>query len=448
VYEDRDDASRSGSRPPTVPLPLHEEEAYVPRPPHTFKRLAPRLTHRPEFLRAVAGTAGANVLITAFGSLTGILLARELGPALRGDLAVVTVWPVFLSSLLSLGLPQAVGYRISTKPEEALAVVSTVTLGSLALSLVMGLAGASLAPALGKDAQVTGALVRLLIVLPVFTTPVIWIASLQPGHVREWNIARTVQPLAYLLIVLALSFADGVSVNSAVNALITSLFLQAAVAACLVRWKLGMPARPRWAIFWPTFRYGMSTALAGAPMLVNFRLDQLVLSVTVSSAALGSYAVAVSLSVLASPVSLAFGYIAFPTVASTRTTEEQNQVARTALIGAALTAAAITFPLAALSPWFVPLFFGEGFDEVVTLLWIMAPAAVVLILNQVSEEILRGKGRPLAPAIAEGVGAVATVALLLILVPSFGTTGAAIASLVSYFFVGVILRIQLAKAEK
>jgi O-antigen/teichoic acid export membrane protein len=45
---------------------------------------------------------------------------------------------------------------------------------------------------------------------------------------------------------------------------------------------------------------------------------------------------------------------------------------------------------------------------------------------------MRAIGRPGVPAIAEGIGLVATVALLLLLLPALGIVGAAIASLAAY----------------
>jgi O-antigen/teichoic acid export membrane protein len=91
------------------------------------------------------------------------------------------------------------------------------------------------------------------------------------------------------------------------------------------------------------------------------------------------------------------------------------------------------------SPWLVPTVFGSGYESAVTTLWVLVPAAVVFIVNQVMEEILRGRGLPSVPAIAEGAGALVTIVLLLLLVPKFGIIGAAIASGIAYSVVAGLL---------
>jgi O-antigen/teichoic acid export membrane protein len=87
----------------------------------------------------------------------------------------------------------------------------------------------------------------------------------------------------------------------------------------------------------------------------------------------------------------------------------------------------------------VPVVFGNGFRSSIVALWLLAPGAVSLAMNQVLGSILQGRGRPLVLSIGEGVGAVFTVALLAALIPPFGIRGAAVASTVSYGVVMVIL---------
>jgi Na+-driven multidrug efflux pump len=60
--------------------------------------------------------------------------------------------------------------------------------------------------------------------------------------------------------------------------------------------------------------------------------------------------------------------------------------------------------------------------------------------NQVTGDILRGRKRPLAVARAQGLAAIFTVILLIILLPAAGVYGAAIASAVAY---GVALAMML-----
>jgi antigen flippase len=68
---------------------------------------------------------------------------------------------------------------------------------------------------------------------------------------------------------------------------------------------------------------------------------------------------------------------------------------------------------------------------------------VILACNQVTGDMLRGRNRPMVVARAEGLAAVFTVILLVILVPVVGVYGAAIASVVAYGVSLVMMLVSL-----
>jgi O-antigen/teichoic acid export membrane protein len=185
--------------------------------------------------------------------------------------------------------------------------------------------------------------------------------------------------------------------------------------------------------------------IASVPRIVNVRLDQLVLSVlpAVSSAALGNYAVAASLSWLALPLATAFGSVAFPSIAGAATEGDARRIERTSLRGAAVTAGVAVVILAASASFVVPALFGRGFHSAVVALWLLAPGTVFLALNRVQGDLLRGRGHPIAVSSAEGVGALITLGLLLALIPPLGINGAAIASSIAYATISVLLHRSL-----
>jgi O-antigen/teichoic acid export membrane protein len=391
------------------------------------------------YARAVLGTAITNSLSLAAGVLGGALLARELGPTLRGDLAVVTAWPTFAGLAASLGLPQASCYWISRRSQEAPAVLSAVTLASMAISVSLAVVGVALAPLIARNEQVTTSLRWVFMLLPLLSVPTTWIGSLQAARTALWNVARLIQPVAYCAGVVWLAVMEALTLQNAVRALTISLIVHALASGTLVLQTFGLPRRAAPTLWRPLLSYASRVLFSGAPLLVNSRVDQLVLSLTVPAGALGNYTVAVSLSLVASPVSFAFGYVAFPRVASSSSTEDRRRVGRTSILGALGTASLILLPMSLVSPWLVPTVFGSGYESAVTTLWVLVPAAVVFIVNQVMEEILRGRGLPSVPAIAEGAGALVTIVLLLLLVPKFGIIGAAIASGIAYSVVAGLL---------
>ena len=75
--------------------------------------------HWTPFRRDVAETILSGIAGQAVLVISGILVARALGPEKRGYLALLVVFPIILSQLGSFGLPQAATYFIASNPDDA-----------------------------------------------------------------------------------------------------------------------------------------------------------------------------------------------------------------------------------------------------------------------------------------------------------------------------------------
>lgn len=397
------------------------------------------------FLNLVAGTAGVNIGVSLTGSLGGVLLARSLGAGGRGDLATIIIWPTLVGNLATIGLPQATCYWVARRPSRRNALLSTALAWLFALGLAVAALGCLASGLIGRSAAVTAGLRVNFASTPVVFVLAGLLSALQATSPKRWNACRFVQPVTYFVAVVALLIAGRLTLATAVASLIMSLVVQLVVVVPTVWRAVGPLAGPERELSRPLFNFGVRSIVSSAPWLVNGRLDQLILSVAVSSAALGNYAVAVSLSFLVAPVSTAFGTMAFPKIAATTDASEARTVQRMAIRGCLFTAIAVVLPLAVLAPWLVSKVFGGDFSGAAVALRLLAPGAVAFSTNQVMSDILRGLGRPLSVAIAEGVAAIVTVVLLAFLIPKFGINGAAFASSVAYCVSSAMLVAALRK---
>jgi antigen flippase len=388
--------------------------------------------------KAIAGTAVTNIACAVFGSAGGLLLARLLGAGSRGDLAIAIAWPIFAAWLFALGLPQAICFYTARRPANAGAFVVATSVMSLWLGVVGTTVGWLFASEISGNPIVGRSLREMFLAVPLYMLAVVWTAALQAVNVKLWNFARLVQPICYLLALILLGVLGSLTVETAVRGLIVSVIGAATFSGVAVYILVGM-ARPKYRDYSSLMEYGLRSALAGAPSVVNIRVDQLILSVTVSSAALGQYVLAASLTYLALPVSTAFGYVAFPRIARLRDQTDARILERQALLSSVATSVLVLVPLAIIAPFAFPLFFGSSYSDSVPLFMILAPATVVLCFNRVAGDTLSGRGKPLVPAVAESVGAVVTIMSLLILIPAIGVVGAAAASLIAYLTVAAIL---------
>jgi O-antigen/teichoic acid export membrane protein len=382
----------------------------------------------------IARTAGFNVAAAAAAGLGGIVMARALGPTLRGDYAAITAWFGVLLMVGGMGQPAALCFHVARDPQNARHYVATAR-GLMHLTGTVALAGGILlAPVLGHGQTELVDGYRIVFATSILAfTGASYTFSLQARDLARWNLVRVSQPVLSTIVVAALWWLRLLTLESALIVLAATMLLQLGWAYWSCRQAGLVPGRMRAAMIRPLVTYGTAQIAALTPATLNAQLDQLVLSQTVRAADLAQYAIAVSLTLLPIPLVAAIGNVAFPWLAAQPSGgPKSGRLERTAILGTTGIVAALLLPLAAVAHWVVPLAFGPAYRGAVPLLWILAPGAVFLACGQVAGDLLRGRGQPTVVAWAQGLAAVFTVLLLVVLLPIMGVYGAAVASTIAY----------------
>ena len=382
------------------------------------------------FARSVARTAVFNVFATAALGVAGIVIARTLGSTVRGEYAAIMAWFGTVLVVGELGQTAATTYFVARSPERGPRYLATsrvmMILTGLAV-LSVGIGCASLLSA-GNDAVADGYRMVFATCLAAFVGAS-YTSSLLAVNLLRWNVVRVSQPVLFGVTVIGLHHLGQLSLTTILLALSATIILQSALAYVFCATERLTGGRADRALVRPMTRFGLSHLAASVPALLISRLDQLVLSVTVAPAVLGQYAVASSITTLVVPIVSAVGSAAFPKLASrTLSVSDHARLQRHALWGSAAFATAMMAGIAGTATWLVPAVFGAGFHGAVTLVWLLAPAGVFLACGQVCGDLLRGQGRPIAVARAQGIAAVVTVLALIALLPTMGTSGAAVAT--------------------
>jgi O-antigen/teichoic acid export membrane protein len=390
----------------------------------------------------VVRTAAFNVASMVAGGLGGTIVARALGATVCGEYAAVTSWFGIALMVGGMGQPAALCFFVASDRQRAREYVATSRAMMLATGVLALTVGMLLAPILARGNPGLTTAYRI-----AFGTSIVafvgasYTFSLQARSLRSWNVVRVSQPVLSVIAIGVLWRLRLLTLDATLVILTVTMVLQLGWAYISCR-KAGLvPGRARIALVRPLAGYGVAQIAALTPATLNANLDQLVLSQTVRPADLGRYAIAVSLSSLPIPLVAAIGNVAFPRLASQRTaTDSTHRLQRLAVLCSAGVAAALLVPFAAVAYWLVPLVFGASYRGAVPLLWILTPGAVFLACGQVTGDLLRGRKRPIVVAWSQGLAAVFTVALLIVLLPIVGVYGAAIASTVAY---GVALAAML-----
>jgi O-antigen/teichoic acid export membrane protein len=230
--------------------------------------------------------------IQALNVVTGILLARELGPHDRGELGAILLWVLLTASMGSIGLPEALTYETARARRDARLAVGTASRIWAAQSLVLtGIGAGVVAVTLhgySPSTQVSGFL--FLTVIPLYLATNLALAVLQgSGRLGFFNVARTLVPFTSALCLVVLAVTDEFTVRAAVFAYVLTYATTALVGVLLLvranAWGLrGDLARARTMI-----GYGLRSSVLFVATTLNERLDQLLISLVLGATDLGLY---------------------------------------------------------------------------------------------------------------------------------------------------------------
>jgi O-antigen/teichoic acid export membrane protein len=392
------------------------------------------LLRKPHIGGAIARTAGFNTAAAAAAALGGVIIARTVGPTVRGEYAAVVAWFGVLLLLGEMGQSAAVCFYVARDPVRARGYVATsrsmmMVTGALALA-----GGLLLAPVLAhRNPELAGAY-RIAFggsVIAFIGTS--YTFSLQARSTKRWNLVRVSQPTLALAAIIVLLRCRLLTLDTAIGTVIVTMTIQLGYSYYWCARSGLAPGHFQPRLVGPLAKYGLTQLAAVTPTAINNYLDQLVLSQLVPPADLGRYAIAVSVTMIPVPLVSAIGNVAFPRLAAKRTVAaDGSRMQLAAAAASAGVAAAILLPIALSAYWVIPAVFGPAYRSAVPLLWILTPGGIFLATGQVVGDLLRGLNRPGLVATAQGLAAVGTVILLLALLPSTGVAAAAIASTVAY----------------
>jgi O-antigen/teichoic acid export membrane protein len=409
-----------------------------------MKRFPAAFLQAPSFSARVVQTSGANVLLALLGLVTGSLAARLLGPAGRGELAAIQMWPLLLAAVASLGLPQALTYFAARSPDTAGRCFASAVLLGLLASVPFMLLGYVILPLVltGQAPDIVAASRWYLLLLPV------QIIVSMPLHLLRgrsdftaWNLLRIVPGLGWLGVLACGWLLGRDDPRFFAFTYLTVLATLVVLTTSVARVRVAGAFRPDPQQWRPMLGYGVPTVLTHVPQLLNLRLDQVLMAALLPAQTLGFYVVAVTWSSAVGHLPNALAVVLLPRTASQPDSTQQRAVFAQGSRLAVLSALSVASIVAMATPWALPLLFGEQFLASIPVALVLVAAAAIAAVNGVLEEGLRGLGHPGTAFMAELVGLVATVGGLMLLLPRFGIMGAALASVLGYGTVAVCLAV-------
>ncbi|PWC32980.1 oligosaccharide flippase family protein [Azospirillum sp. TSO35-2] len=389
--------------------------------------------------RSFVRDGAATILVTAatmgLGLLTGVLVARTLGPDGRGALTAVLTTTQLLGWLFGMGCGKAVTYALSRDPSVAGRLMSSWALMLMPVAAAAIAAGLFLLPTLlAAQPAETLALARLylpMIALALLSELMLGLL-LGDQDFRTFNTLNFVQPAGVAAAYLALWAAGRFTVETAVaaQAAMSTLVLVAATARILSRHGL---ARPDWALGRRTFWYALRTHGDVVGGVVTQRLDLLIIPAYLPAAQVGLYALATSLSWLIVSLSSALATVVMPAAARRGRSGRDlvlNSLQATFAVGGVLGGGLFVFADLA-----IRLVYGPAFADSALPLRLMLPGAVLYAAAAILLNGLYAENRPFTATLAHLLGMVVTMGGLLLFLRDGGILAAALVSTVAYALV-------------
>lgn len=397
------------------------------------------------FLVDSTGSAFFTALGLVIRFATNILVARFLGPAGKGVLAIIQLLLGQASAFLALGLDTAIVHFIGRRNWPA-AVVASRTLG---LSLLLGALGASILVVLQMTlfASLITTDLRLPFLLLAATVPVTLATMCLRAIIRacggiiEESYLNTVSSLAILA-----GIAAAVAASAGVRGVLWGLLaatLAGAAANFAVAARMGiLRGRPSFDLpgTRPLVSFGMKLHLGNILASLNQRFDMYIVGFFVGTAGVGIYSISV---VMGELLWILPGVLS--TVLTQRVAIRSEQGANT-LMGpvnrmTSLALLAGILVLAAAGDGIIPLLFGPAFAPAYLPLLLLLPGIWAFGLWRNLMNDLAVRGFPLYKTYTAAAAVVVTIVLDFALIPFWGVPGAAVASTAAYW-VGFLMALH------
>lgn len=384
------------------------------------------------FWAQVVGNAGFFAAV--------LVLARALPPEGRGAVAFITVTALVAARVSRLGVNEATEVFVAQRLDYRRVLLTNLLVFSVAASVAGAGVVCGVLLAVGNSRP--EAIGEAEVVIVGFGLLVTALADagysflLGCGRFREQALVTATASWLYAaLLVIAWAAADLTVIDAALIWTVGQAARAAALMFICVR-GVGV-GRPDGRLLLESMSFGLRAWIGTLSRFFSFRLDQVLMGFLTTQAALGAYAVAVNVSEVLLYLPQATTSAILPFLARSSAVERVGET-----LGAFRSLAVVTVSTAAVAALagslLIPPLFGEAYQpSVAPFLWLLPTALGYAVLGVFSTALL-ASGVPGLSSVGPVVSLAVGVGLDVILIPSLGATGAAIAASAGFLAGGVV----------
>ena len=384
-------------------------------------------------LRAVVQSIGSKAAILGLQAATGILTARTLGPSGRGELAALIVWPLFVASITTLGVPSSLIYHLRRWPEERDKLIANGFL----LAAVMGTLAAGVCAFIlpwwlrQYSQQVIDAADWFLVTVPICSVTLVGRAALEGSHdFSGSNAIQTLTPFATLLGLLAFLAMHRIDPYTAAFSYIAASIPTLWLTMVRVR-RAGMRSiRIHGSIIKRILGYGIRSYGIDILGTLALQVDQVLVVSLLAPSAMGSYVVVLSLSRMLNLFQNSVVMVLFPKAAGLSRDNVVEMTGRSARVSGLATA--VCGVLVCLGgPTLLRILYGQEYVGAVGALRILVAEVILAGATFVLAQAYMALNRPGVVTLLQAAGLSLCIPMMLWLIPRYGIYGAAASLLTS-----------------
>jgi O-antigen/teichoic acid export membrane protein len=374
-----------------------------------------------------------RIAVIGITFITGVIVARQLGPEGKGILTALAVYPTLIVSIAEMGVRQAAIYHLGKKIHDERDITATV-MGLLCLTSLLGIAICAGIYAFVDNPNFTLPMIALALAGIPLSLATSMFQGILLGKERigqfsavSW-LAQLLKLAAVLVFVWLLGWGIlGEMLGSLLTGLVMTLYAFWLVTKSV---QIGLSFSPR--LSWELISLGFTYALALFVISLNYRVDVVILERFVSPADLGQYSLGVNLAELLWQLPAALGVVVFSRSANAKDAKAFSysvaKLFRVTLVLALLGG----LVLALCADLFIRVVYGAEFSPSANVVRLLLPGIVAFSLFKVLNVDLAGRGKPLISLFSVLPAVLLNIVLNFILVPPYGINGSAVASTLSY----------------
>ena len=362
--------------------------------------------------RPSATTAISNTVILGAYTVTGVVTARMLGPAGRGQLTFVLLWSGLINTVGSLGLPTSVAYHLARWPNQQSALLAWCKRVAVRQAII--LTGVSSIFFWWLYAHYNLPML-LAIEYPTRaasgTITLFGAAYAQgSGNFTRFNGIRLISGAMPALLMAVGTLTLRLTTTEAGTAYLVPVWCSAIVAAIWLRRASRRAAKGALSAqdVRSVWSYGWRNLTSASSLMVNSNSDQFVLGLLVATTSLGVYSVAASVSSPLPIIIASLGMVGLPSVARL-TGPTKVSASWKVLRRGVYCLTFITPPIAILLPWAIPWVYGTRYVSAIVPGELLLFGAVFAALAGVTDDLLRAHGIPGFVTVTQGIGGALTI---------------------------------------